>query len=167
MGGPAISALLLLPDGKIVAGGDFYEVGGFWRRHIAWFTPEGHVDGCFDPGLGLGGFSVGTVRAIALQPDGRILIGGLFQGVDTAYGQFNLARLLPQNDCDSIRVYLKGGDQTFAAATFPPGRTNYLEMSNDLKIWQTVETNTSPYIFYLNFSVSDAPQAFFRARQDR
>lgn len=167
MGGPAISALLLLPDGKIVAGGDFYEVGGFWRRHIARFTPEGHVDGCFDPGLGLGGFSVGTVRAIALQPDGRILIGGLFQGVDTAYGQFNLARLLPQNACDSIRVYLKGGDQTFAAATFPPGRTNYLEMSNDLKIWQTVETNTSPYIFYLNFSVSDAPQAFFRARQDR
>ena len=167
MGGPAISALLLLPDGKIVAGGDFYEVGGFWRRHIARFTPEGHVDGCFDPGLGLGGFSVGTVRAIALQPDGRILIGGLFQGVDTAYGQFNLARLLPQSDCDSIRVYLKGGDQTFAAATFPPGGTNYLEASADLTNWQTILIDTSPYLYDGGFSMATAPQAFFRARQER
>ena len=26
---------------------------------------------------------------------------------------------------------------------------------------------TSPYIFYLNFSMTGAPQALFRARQDR
>ena len=166
-GGAAVYALLLQPDGKIVTGGYFFEVGGYWRRHILRFTPEGHVDGCFDPGLGLGGFSVGPVRAIALQSDGRILAGGVFQGVDTAYGQFNLARLLPRGDCDLIRVYLRGGEQAFAAATFPPGRTNYLERSNDLMTWQTVETNTSPYIYYWNFSVTDTPQAFFRARQDR
>jgi uncharacterized delta-60 repeat protein len=159
--GPAVYALLLQPDGKIV-------MGGYWRRHIVRFTPEGHVDGCFDPGLGLGNtYQPGPVRTLALQPDGRILIGGWFVGVDTAYEQFNLARLLPQSDCDSIRVYLKGGDQTFAAATFPPGRTNYLEQSNDLKTWQTVQTNTSPYIYCWNFSVTDAPRTFFRARQER
>jgi hypothetical protein len=163
---PFVSALLLQPDGKIVAGGNFFEVGGYWRRHIIRLTPEGHVDGCFDPGLGLGGMSEpGPVRAMALQPNGRVLIGGRFYGCDTAYGN-NLARLLPRSDCDLIRVYLRGGDQAFAAATFPPGRTNYLEMSNDLKDWQTVETNTSPYIYYWNFSTTDAPQAFFRARQE-
>ena len=166
-GGPSIYSLLLQTDGKIVAGGHFFEVGGYWRRHILRFTPEGHVDGCFDPGLGLGGFEVGPVRAMALQLDGRIVIGGLFEGIDTAYGQFNLARLLPQSDCDLIRVYLKGGEGAFAAATFPPGRTNYLETSSDLKTWQTVLTNTSPYIFDSWFSMADAPHAFFRARQER
>ena len=165
---PSVSALLLQPDGKMVIGGFFMEAAGYCRREIVRLTAEGHVDGCFDPGLGLGGNErAGPVRALVLQPDGRVLIGGVFQGVDTAYGQFNLARLLPQSDCDSIHVYLRGGDQTFAAATFPPGRTNYLEQSNDLKNWQAVETNTSPYIFYLNFSISDPAPTFFRARQER
>ena len=69
-----------------------------------------------------------------------------------------------------IRVYLNGGDSAFAAATFPPGGTNYLEMSDDLKSWQTVETNTSPCIYYPRFlgpSLTDPPRAFFRARQER
>jgi uncharacterized delta-60 repeat protein len=168
-GGPSISALLRQPDGKIIAGGKFFDVGGYWRRHIVRFTAEGHVDGCFDPGLGLGTYWDGPVpvRAIAMQPDGRILIGGLFPGIETAAWQKNLARLLPQSDCDLIRVYLEDGDYAFTAATFPPGRTNYLERSIDLKTWQAVGTNTSPYIIYYNFSTPDAPQAFFRARQER
>ena len=166
--GPSISALLLQPDGQIVAGGYFFEVGGYWRRQIVRFTPAGHVDGCFDPGLGLGGFTqAGAVQAMSLQPDGCVLVGGVFQGVDTAYGQFNLARLLPHSDCDLIRVYLKGGSDTFAAATFPPGGTNYLEVSADLTNWQTVQTDTSPYIYDSWFSMAAAPQAFFRARQER
>lgn len=66
-----------------------------------------------------------------------------------------------------MRVYLQGGDQPFVAATFPPGRTNYLETSDDFRNWRTVETNISPYIWYYNFSVADPPQAFFRARQER
>ena len=166
--GRAIYALLLQPDGKILTGGSFFEVGGYWRRNIARLTAAGHVDGCFDPGLGLAEANQpGPVRTMALQPDGCILVGGYFQGVDTAYGQFHLARLLPQSDCDLIRVYLKGGDQTFAAATFPPGRNNYLEQSNDLRTWQIVQTNSSPYLYYWNFSMIDAPQTFFRARQVR
>jgi uncharacterized delta-60 repeat protein len=167
LGGPSISALLLQPDGKIIAGGNFFEVGGYWRRHILRFTSEGRVDGCFDPGLGLGGMlEPGPVRALALQPDGHVLIGGLFYGCDTAFRQINLARLLPQSDCDLIRVYLKGGDGGFAAATFPPGRTNYLEVSTNLTNWRTVWTNTSPYIYSWSLW-TDVPQAFFRASQER
>ena len=49
-----VCPLVLQPDGKFVAGGWFFEVGGYWRRHIVRFTAEGHVDGCFDPGLGMG-----------------------------------------------------------------------------------------------------------------
>ena len=166
--GPATYSLLLQPDGKLIVGGYFSEVGGYCRRNILRFTPEGHVDGCFDPGLGLGSTDQpGPVRALALQPDGRILIGGWFVGVDTAFEQCNVARLLPRSDCNLIRVYIKSGDQAFLAATFPPGGTNYLEQSSDLKTWQTVLTNLSPYIFDSWFSMADAPHAFFRARQER
>ena len=165
---PSISALLLQPDGKLIVGGYFLEVAGYSRRQIVRLDPEGHVDGCFDPGLGLGGMEpAGPVRAMALQSDGRILLGGLFHGIDTAYSQANLARLLPRSTCDSIRVYLKGGDPTFAAATFPPGGTNYLEASADLTNWQTILIDTSPYLYDGGFSMATAPQAFFRARQER
>ena len=168
IGDPFISALLLQPDGKIVAGGFFFEVGGYWRRQIVRLSAEGRVDGCFDPGLGLGAYSqFGSVRALVLQPDGRVLVGGWFLGVDTAYNQLHLARLLPQSDCDLIRVYIRGGHEAFVAATFPPGGTNYLEMSDDLKTWQSVETNTSPYIYSSSLSMSNPPRVFFRGRQER
>ena len=167
-GGPTIYSLLPQPDGKILMGGSFYEVGGYWRRNIVRFALDWHVDACFDPGLGAAELAEpAPVRTMALQPDGRILIGGFFDGFDTAYGQYHLARLLPQSGCDLIRVYLGPPDERFVAATFPPGRTNYLEVSNDLRSWQAVQTNTSPYIFDSTFSTSDAPRAFFRARQER
>jgi uncharacterized delta-60 repeat protein len=163
-----VCPLVLQPDGKFVAGGWFFEAGGYWRRHIVRFTAEGHMDGCFDPGLGLGASDYpAPARTLALQPDGRILVGGQFTGVDTAFGQWNLARLMPQNGCDLIRVYLRGGDQAFAAATFPPGGTNYLDFSVDLKTWEPVQTNSEPYIWYYEFSVTGTPCGFFRARQER
>lgn len=163
-----VYALLPQPDGKIVVGGSFFEVGGYWRRNIVRLTSEGHVDGCFDPGLGLAeGSELAPARTMALQSDGRILVGGWFWGADTAARQQHVARLLPQSACNSTRVYLNPYDYTVAIATFPAGGTNYLEMSNDLTSWQTVQTNTHPYIWYIDFSLADAPRAFFRARQER
>jgi uncharacterized delta-60 repeat protein len=124
--GPAVYSVLPQPDGKLVVGGYFLQAGGYWRRHIVRLTSEGHVDGCFDPGLGLAeGGEPGPVRAMALQPDGRIVIGGAFYGMDTVFDQFNLARLLPRSDCDLIRAYLVNPGPVYAVATFPP-RTHQL-----------------------------------------
>jgi uncharacterized delta-60 repeat protein len=163
----AVYSLLLQPDNKLVVGGYFFEAGGYWRRNIVRLTSAGGVDGCFDPGLGLWeGTQPGPVRALALQADGRVLLGGCFYSVDTVYDQRNLARFLPQNDCNQIRVYLRRGDQAFAAATFPPGGTNYLETSSDLKNWQAVQTNTSPFLSLWGVVTNDAAQpVFFRAKQ--
>ena len=174
LSGAVIDSLLLQPDGKIIAGGYFFEVGGYWRRELVRLTGEGHVDVCFDPGLGLGGATpAGPVRSLLLQNDGRILVGGVFDGIDGMSNPQNLARLLPQGPCDVIRVYLEDAGGTppshhfFAAATFPPGGTNVLETSTDLQNWRELARDTVPYIYVDSGAPVDGlPPQFFRARQE-
>ena len=45
--------------------------------------------------------------------------------------------------------------------------TNYLDFSDDLKTWGPVQTNSDPYIWYSEFSVTGTTRGFFRARQER
>lgn len=100
-----VSSLALQSDGKILLGGYFGKVNGIARVHIARLNADGTLDLTFDPGSGAG---TGTpslassiaVKAIALQADGKIVIGGVFD-------QFNgvthssLARLNPNGSLDS------------------------------------------------------------------
>jgi len=162
-GQPYITTLQLQPDGKLVAGGSFFQVGGYWRRQILRLDLAGHVDPCFDPGLGLGGNAPGAVRTLSLSQNGSLLAGGEFYGCDLAYGQNHIAKLLPHNDCGAVRVYLSL--EGFVAATFPPGITNVLETSFDLRTWEPMQTTTDPYIFVVQRATE--PQQFFRARQIR
>lgn len=69
-----VRTLAVQPDGTILIGGDFTSVGGASRVGVARLTPTGTVDASFDPGSG----APGGVYAIALQPDGKILMGGAF-----------------------------------------------------------------------------------------
>lgn len=68
--GVAVRALHVLPNGDLLAGGDFTTAGGRAIRGIArwngtaWSSVDGDVDG--------------NVRAIARLPDGEIVIGGDF-----------------------------------------------------------------------------------------
>jgi uncharacterized delta-60 repeat protein len=64
------------PDGKIVIGGGFHEVSGQARFHIARLNPDGSLDSAFNPGTS--GGSYGDVWTLALQTDGKILVGGDF-----------------------------------------------------------------------------------------
>jgi uncharacterized delta-60 repeat protein len=73
--------MALQPDGKIVVGGQFTSAGGLVRRGVARFHGDGTVDDEFSPHPGIGG-SNATVNAIALQPDGKIIIGGRFATYD-------------------------------------------------------------------------------------
>ena len=76
-----VYALGYQSDGRILVGGNFLVAGGQLRDNIARLSPEGVADD-FDPsatpGLGLpGGGS--QVYALLQQPDGKILVGGLFE----------------------------------------------------------------------------------------
>jgi len=72
-----ILASAVLPDGKLVVGGDFDAIDGINRKSIARFNTDGSLDLSFDPGSGPNG-SIESVKAVAAQPDGKVLIGGAF-----------------------------------------------------------------------------------------
>ena len=67
-------AVAVQPDLKIVIGGDFQSINGVSRNHIARLYPDGSLDLSFDPGKGAND----SVRALAIQLDGRVVVGGLF-----------------------------------------------------------------------------------------
>ena len=66
-------------DDKIVAGGAFTRMGVSNWAGIARLRANGDVDPSFNPGIGV---SNGVVRAVAVQTDGSILLGGDFILVD-------------------------------------------------------------------------------------
>ena len=81
-----IRVVVVQPDGKILIGGDFTTLspnGGapVTRNRIARLNPDGTLDTAFDPNAN------NSVYSIALQADGKILVGGAFSGVNSIGGQ--------------------------------------------------------------------------------
>lgn len=65
----------LQPDGKILIAGAFSYVNGVRRDAVARINSDGSVDTGFDPGVG---WDWQVVSTMALQADGKVLIGGCF-----------------------------------------------------------------------------------------
>ncbi|ERM80129.1 hypothetical protein P872_14365, partial [Rhodonellum psychrophilum GCM71 = DSM 17998] len=91
-----VRSMALLSDGKILIGGGFTTYNGTARNHIARLHPDGSLDWSFDPGIGASSW----VNTIALQSDGKILIGGLFTSYNGTLKN-NIARLNPDGSLDS------------------------------------------------------------------
>jgi uncharacterized delta-60 repeat protein len=72
------------PDGKIIIAGDFIQINGVDRTCVARLNADGTLDQTFVPsGFTPYGFNGGTpwpIRGIAIQSDGKIVIGGRFSG---------------------------------------------------------------------------------------
>jgi len=91
-----VAAMVELADGKILIGGGFTSYNGTAISGIARLNSDGDLDTSFNPGLGANG---STVNAIALQGDGRLLIGGGF----TRFGTLactRIARLFSDGELD-------------------------------------------------------------------
>lgn len=66
-------------DGKILIGGNFTSYNGTSRSKIARLNSNGSLDFSFDPGEALDNSGLdNSTNAIAIQSDGKIIIGGLF-----------------------------------------------------------------------------------------
>ncbi len=105
-------AVLVQPDGKIVIGGVFDTVNGVGRTNLARLNADGSLDTSFVAETELthyvfGGGEQGAlteaaarVFSLALQPDGKILVGGTFVTVNGA-DRGSIARLNPDGTLDN------------------------------------------------------------------
>jgi uncharacterized delta-60 repeat protein len=90
--------MALQPDGKFLVTGSFTKVGGVNRAGLVRFNADGTLDTSFiDPVLAGGG-----TYAVALQADGKVLVGGGFTSVGSpATARGRLARLNPDGSPDT------------------------------------------------------------------
>ena len=73
-----VISILEQSDGKILIGGNFGGYNGNLRNCIARINTDGSLDVSFDPGNGANSF----ITSLALQSDGKIIIGGFFTSYD-------------------------------------------------------------------------------------
>src|SRR5206468_2900398 len=104
------------PDRKVLVGGNFITVDGTNRANLARLNANGKLDLGFDPGTGPNN----TVRAIAVQQNGAILIGGDFTSVNGVVHTF-LARLTNNGALDSSFSPTLGGP-VYSIATQSDGK---------------------------------------------
>ncbi|MGZ4988219.1 MAG: delta-60 repeat domain-containing protein, partial [Limisphaerales bacterium] len=90
-----VFALALQPDGKLVVAGSFDRIDATQMRGIARLNGDGSIDKTFNPGSG----ADSSVQTVAVQTDGKILLGGTFQQVDGVKRNY-LARLNPDGTVD-------------------------------------------------------------------
>lgn len=98
-----VVAIAIQNDGKIIIGGDFTLYNGVARNRIARLNSDGTLDTSFTVGTGANS----TVRAIAIQPDGKIIVGGNF----TTYAGATANRIVRVNtngSYDSTYLYNAG-----------------------------------------------------------
>ena len=91
-----VASLAPAPHGGVYLAGDFTGVHGVARNGIARLYPDGEVDTRFNPGAG----PDSDVSAIAVQPDGRVLLAGSFTSI-SGVPRAGLARLNEDGSLDT------------------------------------------------------------------
>lgn len=74
----AVFALAQQNDGRILVAGDFTQFAGQNRSRLVRLNPDGSLDLSFDPSLTFNA----AVRAVLVQHDGRIVVGGSFTNIN-------------------------------------------------------------------------------------
>jgi uncharacterized delta-60 repeat protein len=91
---PQVFAIAVQPDGKVLAAGNFSGVSANGsnnvRSGLARLHADGTLDTAFATGTGAGSFN--GIYSVAVQPDGKVLVGGDFNSFDGVIRR-GLARL--------------------------------------------------------------------------
>ncbi len=114
-----VSAVAVQPDGKILIGGAFTSVGGAARSLVARLDADGTPDLSFNSPV-QSNANFGSVGAIALQTDGKILVGGHFLiGTEVK----NTVRLNPDGSLDgTFNTSETGGTGVSVIVLQPDGK---------------------------------------------
>jgi uncharacterized delta-60 repeat protein len=84
----SVDSMAIQSDGKILVGGQFTQYSGASQNYLIRLNSDGSKDSTFDIGSGFNG----SVNSMAIQSDGKILVGGWFTQF-TGTSQNNLIRL--------------------------------------------------------------------------
>jgi hypothetical protein len=80
------------PDGRILLAGNFTQINGTARPRVARLNPNGTLDTSFVPS----GFTTATtIRGLALQPNGQVVIASRFT-VPATFPANPPARAIPE-----------------------------------------------------------------------
>ena len=104
-----------IQGGKILIGGSFTVINGVGRNGIARLNSDGTLDTRFDPGTG----ASDAVRALAIQLDGRVLVGGSFTNFNGSPLN-HIARLNINGQVDTSFNVGAGADDTVDAIVLQP-----------------------------------------------
>jgi len=99
---PWVRSMAVQPDGKIIVGGGFTLFNGVNIAGVLRLNADGSLDASFSPGSGPNNI----VETVALQPDGKIIVGGQF----SSFNGVSTGKLTRLNSDGSL-------DQTFTSAT--------------------------------------------------
>lgn len=94
--GATVRVMARQTDGKVLIAGNFTQVGGVARAGLARLNADGSLDSAFDAGSG----PDRPVLALAVQPDGKVLVGGQFEHVNGAAAR-QMARLNADGSLDT------------------------------------------------------------------
>ena len=76
--GGTVYSIAVLTNDMLMIGGDFTSINGYSRQGIARLNADGSVDTTFNPGTGANN----TVRCVAIQADGKVLVAGYFSSIN-------------------------------------------------------------------------------------
>ncbi|MEQ8706078.1 MAG: carboxypeptidase regulatory-like domain-containing protein [Phaeodactylibacter sp.] len=105
-----VEKLRLLPDGKFLAAGSFTMANRIEESSVARFNANGTLDQSFQSSIPF------AVTAMAVQPDGKVIIGGSYTDAGT-------------DELSILRLNTDGSqDLAFQAGTIPAGTINDIEI---------------------------------------
>jgi uncharacterized delta-60 repeat protein len=169
---PSVWALGLQPDGKIIISGHFDSINGVSRYYLGRLNSDGSLDSNFAAPFSAG--TGGQVTSIAIQADGKILLGGTF---NTVGGQTrtNLARLNDDGTLDA--AFNTGVNATVYGVGLQPdgkivitgfftsvggqNRTNIGRLTNTDAAAQSLSFNGNTVIWNLNGTHPETSLATF------
>ena len=108
----SVNTIAIQDDGKIIVGGNFTYSNGTPANRLARLHTDGTVDTTFNVGVGPSGPTASsTVNSITIQPDGKIIIGGVFANYDGVVVN-RIARLNTDGSLDTTFVTGSGANSS-------------------------------------------------------
>jgi uncharacterized delta-60 repeat protein len=110
VGNGAIETLAIDQQGRLLAGGSFRLAGSggvvaTTRERIARFLANGTLDPDFNPGVANPGGASSSVEAIAVQPNGSILVGGPFRLIGGGTGTQSRNYIARLDDTGAVEAF--------------------------------------------------------------